>query len=516
MRANTTRGVAEPGAETTAPPAGAPGASGAGPTQAAAGGPAGSFGGVLGALLANARDLTYQCMRCGFCLPACPTYRETLLETEGPRGRIQLVRAAAEGRIGLLEIAAHLDLCIGCRACETACPAGVQYGAILEQVRPAIEERAPRRPVERWARTLGIGVVLGHPAGIRWARWGLWLYQRSGLAALVRATGLLRRLAPAMARLEEVLPRQPAPWVRTATHRPAGGAGAPRVAASPGGGVGRRRVAFFEGCVQSAALFEVNRAAVRVLRAAGFEVVVPQGQGCCGAVHAHAGQYERALEQARRNIAVFERVDADYVVNIAGGCGAAMKEYPEWFERERAARAAAAGGHGSPANGAAADGVPAAGGDGWVERARRLAARVRDFSELLADHPLPPMGPVDATVTYQDSCHLRNVQKIVSEPRRLLQRVPGLRYVELPGADRCCGAGGIYNLTQPAMSARVLEEKMEQVRATGASILAVANTPCHLQLLVGARSSGLAREGLKVRHIAEILDEALAKGPKGG
>lgn len=441
------------------------------------------------AWLDAAGELTYQCIRCGFCLSACPTYGQTLLEPESPRGRIALVRAAYEGGLSLSDIAPHLDLCIGCRACETACPAGVPYGAILEQARAAIETQVARPWPERLARRLGIGRILGSPRGLRLGRWLLWAYEATGLRRAVRATGLLQRLWPAMGQLEAVLPPVPAPW-RTGRSRASGArTDVPR----------RGRVAFFLGCVQEMALGEVNRAAIRVLEAAGFEVVVPPGQGCCGAVHAHAGQLEQAVRQACRNIEAFERVQADYVVNIAGGCGAQLKEYPKLLAHARDGELGR-----DPER------------QRWLERARRFSERVRDFSELLADVPLPPMGRLEGVVTYQDSCHLRHVQRVVEPPRRLLRRIPGLTYVELPEADRCCGAGGIYNLTQPEMSAQVLERKMAHVRATGATILAVANTPCHLQLLVGARKSGLDREGLRVRHIAELLDEAIARGRVSG
>lgn len=445
------------------------------------------------ALLEAAGDLTYRCIRCGFCLPACPTYGQTLLEPESPRGRIALVRAAFEGALALADVAPHLDACIGCRACETACPAGVPYGAILEQARAAIEAEAPgrRRWVERVARRVGVGWLLGSPRMLGAARWLLWLYQVSGLQRVVRATGLLARLAPALGRLEAVLPPVPPPW-RRGGRVASQGMGSP---ASDGAAGSRGRVAFFLGCVQEVALAEVNRAAIRVLEAAGFEVVVPPGQGCCGAVHAHAGQLERAARQARRNIEAFERVQADWIVSIAGGCGAQLKEYPALLAHAAGARRAGAGQE-----------------TGWLERARRFSQRVRDFTELLADAPLPPLGPLEGVVTYQDSCHLRHVQRVIDPPRQLLRRIPGLRYVELPEADRCCGAGGIYNLTQPEMSQQVLDRKMAHVRGTGATILAVANTPCHLQLLVGARRSGLYRQGLQVRDIAELLDEAIRRG----
>lgn len=460
--------------------------------------------------LSDAAEFAYHCIRCGFCLPACPTYGETLLETESPRGRIALVRAAAEGVLPIAEIAPHLDLCIGCRACEAACPAGVPYGQLLEHARAAIEQSVARPIWERAARRLGIGWALGSPRMLKLAAFTLWLYQASGLQKLVRASRLLRLISPAAAELESVLPTLRPPWQR----RPARGLATSRVA-NP---ARRPRVAFFLGCVQEVALDSVSQAAMRVLEAAGFEVVVPEGQGCCGAVHAHAGQLDRARDQAKRNIAAFEQVGADWIVNIAGGCGAALKEYPSLLAHGPGGLPASS--HAGASEGSAPPGASAASGrggsDGWVERARRFSERVRDFSELLADAPLPPMGPLEGVVTYQDSCHLRHVQKIADPPRRLLRRIPGLEYVELPEADRCCGAGGIYNLTEPAMSRQVLERKMAHVRSTGATIVAVANTPCHLQMLVGVRRSGLDRRGVQVRHIAELLDEAIARGRREG
>lgn len=420
-------------------------------------------------------DATIQCMRCGSCLAVCPTYRQTTLETQSPRGRIQLVRSVAEGHLAVGEILPALDLCIGCRACEVACPAGVAYGRILEESRAELEPRRRRSLLERLIRALTLRHILGRPGGIRLGRWLVRLYTLLGIQWLVRATGLLKRLAPSLAEMESVLPRRP----RRSRSRS-------RRLSQPDGP--QPRIAFFQGCVQEIAFRHVNEAAVRVLQAAGCEVVFPRRQGCCGAVHVHTGEREAALEQARRNIEAFEEVEADWIVSIAGGCGAALEEYPTWFE-------------GDPE---------------WEERARAFARRHRDFNELVVDLPLPPMEPLDEVVTYQDSCHLRNVQKVIDPPRRLLQRIPGVRYVELAHADQCCGAGGVYTLTQPEMSRQVLDAKMAEVAATGATVLAVANTPCHLQLLLGARRLAQGRVGgagarhtVQVLHVAELLDRAL-------
>lgn len=420
-------------------------------------------------------DEAIQCMRCGFCLAVCPTYQMTGLETQSPRGRIQLVRSAAEGLLDPAAMLPALDLCIGCRACEPACPAGVSYGRILEESRAELEPRRPRPFLERLVWRVALRGLLGRPGGIRLSRWLYRLYRGLGLQWLVRQTRLLERLVPPLGEMEAVLPGKAGR--RRSRARVEGVRGGPRL-----------RVAFFQGCVQEIALRHVNEAAVRVLEAAGCQVLFPSGQGCCGAVHTHMGEREAARAQARRNIEAFEALKADLIVSVAGGCGAALKEYPQWF----------------------------AGDPQWEARAQAFSSRCRDFTELVDQLPLPEMAPFEAVVTYQDSCHLRNVQKVVDPPRRLLQQVPGLRYVELPGAAQCCGAGGVYTLTQPAMSREILDAKMAQVVEVGASVLAVANTPCHLQLLAGARrlAQGQVAGGLKaprvtVLHVAEILDQAL-------
>ena len=415
-----------------------------------------------------------QCMRCGFCLAVCPTYQRTGVESQSPRGRVHLVRSAAQGLLEPEAILPALDLCIGCRACEVACPAGVPYGRILEESRAALEPRRPRPFFHRLLWRVALRGLLGRPGGIRLSGWLYRLYQAVGIQWLVRRTGILQRLSPSLAEMEAVLPGRRSRWTSRASGRTVEGC--------------RPKVAFFQGCVQEIVLRHVNEAAVRVLEAAGCEVVFPAGQGCCGAVHTHLGDREAALAQARRNIRAFEAADADWIVSIAGGCGAALKEYAQWF----------------------------AGDPRWEARAQAFSSRCRDFTELMDELPLPDMAPFEAVVTYQDSCHLRNVQKVVDPPRRLLQRVPGLTYVELPGAGQCCGAGGVYTLTQPAMSREILDAKMAQVAQVGASVLAVANTPCHLQLLVGARRLARSADGagaktarIEVLHVAEILDRAL-------
>lgn len=426
----------------------------------------------LSALLRE--DELVQCMRCGFCLSACPTYKLYGRETNSPRGRIALANAVLRGEISLADITLPLDQCIGCRACETACPAGVHYGTILEAARATSEPLRPRSGLVRFFRKAAFGWVLGTPAGIRLASFGLWFWQASGMARLIRATGLVRAIAgAAAAELDEAMPSVPSPGRRHA----GGGSGT----VFPAVGQRKARVAFFTGCIMEIAFWQENRDSIRLLQAAGCDVVIVPGQGCCGAVHTHAGEERLAHEQARRNIAAFEAAaDCDFIVLAAGGCGAALKEYKDWFRNDPQ----------------------------WAARAAAFSSRVRDLSEVLVAMGPLPLKERAGVVTYQDSCHLRNVQKIAAEPRTLLARIPGTEYVELPGADGCCGAGGIFNVTQPATANLLGDEKIDRLQ-TGAQTLVVANPPCQLHLRSRLKQSGLDRQGYAVKHIATVLREAL-------
>ena len=416
-------------------------------------------------------DILLNCMRCGFCLSSCPTYRLLEVEPASPRGRIALMRAAHEGKLDILDVAPKLDACLGCRACEAVCPAGVPYGQLLEEGRAAVAQRRPNpwyaRFVYKW--------IFGTPAGIKLAGWGLWFYQVTGLRALARGLGLVERIGgKGMAAMEAAVPDGASPLRR-----------AQRQALTPAVGTRRHRVAFFSGCVSDIVFYETNQNAIEVLAAAGCEVEFPKGQGCCGAVHGHSGEHDMAVVQAKRNIAAFEAGGYDYVVNTAGGCGAALKEYGKLLAHDPE----------------------------WAERAAKFSRTVRDFSELLATLEPLPLGEMDGTYTYQDSCHLRNVQKITAQPRNLLKAVPGAKYVELPESDQCCGAAGTYAMTQADNSDRILSRKMQHVVGTGADTVIVVNPPCQLEMIEGVQRAGL-QDKIKVRHIADVLAEALRKGRK--
>ena len=393
-----------------------------------------------------------KCVHCGICLPQCPTYRVLGEEMDSPRGRIYLMRAVAEGRIEPTRTyARHLDLCLGCRACETACPSGVRFGSLLETARGELRRRGPppgRRLLDRFIYALfpepgRIGVALGL----------LRLYRRSGLSRLVRATGALK-LVPRLAAMEgllgEVERAEPLPSL------------------IPARGRRRGRVGLLTGCVQRHLYPGVNRATARVLALAGWEVVVPRTQGCCGALELHAGRIDDFRARARRLVATFGG-DIDWIVTNAAGCGSAMKEYGR-----------------------------------WVPEATGFAARTRDVTELLADAELP-LGPLELTVTYHDPCHLVHGQRVRQEPRALLRRIPRLRLVELVESDLCCGSAGVYNILEPAIARELLELKMARIVESGARVVATGNPGCLMQIAQGVRARGL---DVAVVHPVELLARA--------
>jgi glycolate oxidase iron-sulfur subunit len=409
-----------------------------------------------------------QCVHCGLCLAYCPTFSELGTEMDSPRGRIFMIKSLAEGRMSLTDpTVEHLSLCLDCRACETVCPSGVPYGRLIEAAKAEIERQRPGGAVRRAFRWLNFGLLLGSPRVLRAAAAGLRFYQASGLQSLVRRSGLVKLLPGTLPAWEALLPPMP----RAADRAPL-----PALIAAEG--VRRGRVALLTGCVQSVVFGAHNRATARILAKNGFEVVVPSGQGCCGALNAHGGDHGRALAMAKRTIEVFEAARVDAVVVNTSGCGAHMKAYGALLADDPA----------------------------WAERARRFAATVQDISELLAKAPLRgPLRAVPMTATYHDPCHVVHGQKIKKEPRQLLAQVPGLTLVELPESDWCCGSAGIYNLTQPEMATRLLARKVGHVESTGAQAVVTANPGCILQIQQGLRERG--RE-VAVLHLVEILDRA--------
>ncbi len=394
-----------------------------------------------------------ECVHCGLCLNACPTYVELGTEMDSPRGRIHLIRALEEGTLWLTkDVVRHIDLCLGCRACETACPSGVQYGHIIEQARAYVETTYRRPWWDRWRRH-AVAAVFPYPQRLRAFLMPVRALQRTWLWPLVR------RAVPAAALIPVLRPVAPLPEVTPAR--------APQ----------RARVGLLAGCVARELFAETNRASVRVLARNGVAVEVPATQGCCGALHLHNGDPDAARRFARHNIDAFAD-DLDAIVVNAAGCGAAMKDY----------------------------GALLADDPRYAERARRFAARVRDITQFLAALPVQaPRRAIEARATYHDACHLAHGQQVRAEPRALLRLIPGLDLVELPESDLCCGSAGSYNLTEGRMSRRLLERKIDNIVRTGATCVVSANPGCSLQIEAGLRARGLST---RVAHPVELLDEA--------
>ena len=399
------------------------------------------------------RSLLRQCVHCGLCLDACPTYQELGTESDSPRGRIHLIDAVAAGRLPMsAAVVRHLDLCLGCRACETACPSGVSYGTILEGARVEIEADGVRTAVDRWRRRLLLE-VFPYPARLR---------RLLAVVRLLRGVGVWRWIEAVLpaARLLPVVPVLPG-------LRPSGASGAER-----------GRVSLLVGCVTAAMQPALNAAAVRVLNRGGIAVDIPAAQECCGALHAHAGDMEGARRRARANVDAFGDGAAGVVVTAAG-CGAAMRDYGDWL---------------------AADPL-------YRERAARLAGRVRDVTEAVDDLGLAaPPTTAPRRLTYHDACHLAHAQGVRGAPRGILRRLAGFEFVELPEADTCCGSAGSYNLTESRMAAALARRKVDHIEQLAVDCVAVANPGCAMQIEAELRRRG---SSVRVAHPVELLDEAL-------
>jgi glycolate oxidase iron-sulfur subunit len=407
-----------------------------------------------------------RCVHCGLCLNSCPTYRELHLEMDSPRGRIYQMVQVSNGAPITESYVEHIELCLACRGCETACPSGVKYGRLVEAARAEIEQRTKRPLGTRLLRKLVFEHLLPRPGNLRLAGKALLLYQTSGMQRRVRGSGILKRLGR-LAEIEPLTPNVETPFFFRHLGR-----------VFPAQGERKYRVAFLSGCIANLCFARLNEATVRVLQAHGCEVTIPEGQTCCGALHVHAGLRETARRLARRNIETFLKGDFDAIITNAAGCGSTLKEYDELLDHDPS----------------------------YVDRAREFVARMKDVTEFLASIEVKPrMGEVRATVTYQDSCHLAHGQRIRSAPRQLLNRVPGLKIKEMALSDLCCGSAGIYNIAHTDMAMELLKKKMESINATGAERIVTANPGCILQLRAGVERYG---RGQRVSHVVEILDEA--------
>jgi len=408
------------------------------------------------------------CVHCGLCLNQCPTYRLWGREADSPRGRIKQIELVDQGKLELADsFVEHIDRCLDCRACETACPSGVEYGKLVETARAQIEQHYKRPLGSRLARDFVYRRLLPHPSRIATAARLLRFYQRSGLAVFARAAGILRLLG--LQHRERLLPRIDTEFFFTEMGK-----------TFPPQRQRRARVALFAGCVAQVTFSDLNRATLRVLRANGCEVVVPAAQVCCGALANHAGVRDVARELAQANFEAFPVDEFDAIITNAAGCGSMLKEYTHLFAVDQEAHA----------------------------RAAKFAGKMRDVTEFLAELGLTaPLRPVPLRVTYQDSCHLAHGQKISEAPRKLIRAVPGVELVEMPLPDQCCGSAGVYNVTETAASLELLSKKMDCVKQENVQAIVTANPGCILQLRAGAAIHGTDHE---VLHVVELLDRSIS------
>ena len=412
-----------------------------------------------------AREIIDKCVHCGFCLPVCPTYVLWHEEMDSPRGRIYLMRMAADGAAEMNEKwVGHLDACLGCMACMTACPSGVDYGKLIEATRAQIERNHPRSAAERAYRRM-IFSTFTVPSRLRALLMPLRVYQKAGLQALVRKTGLLKLLPKRLRSMESLLPRLEK------------GEALPEV--TPAQGAKRQRVGMLTGCVQSVFFPQVNAATARVLAAEGCEVVAPADQSCCGALLVHAGEEEQAMVFARRTIDAFERAKVDTIIVNAAGCGSTMKEYGHLLRDDPQ----------------------------YAARAREFSAKCRDVSEFLAGiEPRSPRNPLKMRVAYHDSCHLQHAQGVRSQPRALLARIPQIEILEIPEAAVCCGSAGIYNLVQPDAATELGDRKAQNVAGLKPDAVVSGNPGCLLQLRTSLERTG---KPIPVLHTIELLDASI-------
>lgn len=406
-----------------------------------------------------------RCVHCGFCLQQCPTYLQLGMETDSPRGRIHLINAISDGAVEpTAALTQHLDLCLQCRACETACPSGVSFGRIMESGRAMIVQQGKAPRSWRLRSTL-LSLLLPYPKRLAFVFGLLRFYQRVGVQRLLRVSGILRALPGGLGEAESQLPGIEHEAFDLAAERS-------RV------GEPMARVALLTGCVMPYLYPRTHAATVRVLARQGVEVIDVPAQRCCGALSLHSGDRRTGRDLARRNIDAFRAADVDAVIVNSAGCGASLKEYGELLAEDPA----------------------------YADKAAAFSSSVRDVTEYLSEIGLRnPTASLDVKVTYQDSCHLVHGQKVRSAPRELLCAIPGLELIEMRTPDRCCGSAGIYSFAQQEMSRRLLDEKMVDVGGTGAPVIVTANPGCMMQLEAGLRRHGMRG---RVVHVVELLDEA--------
>lgn len=410
------------------------------------------------------RELVDDCVHCGFCLPTCPTYDLWGEEMDSPRGRIYLMKEGLEGEPLTDTMVGHFDACLGCMACVSACPSGVQYGTLITETRAQVERRHERGKWERLMRT-AIFTLFPYPRRLRALRGPLALYQRLGLAKLAKKSGLVAKLPAGLQAMESLAP--PITRAPKLGHR------------VPARGKRRATIGMITGCVQSAFFPDVNAATARILAAEGCDVVIPRAQGCCGALSEHSGREAEAVKFARDLLDVFERSNVDYVVINSAGCGSTLKEYPRLLQDDPE----------------------------YAAKAEKFSARVRDIAELLVElGPVAERHPLPVEVAYHDACHLAHGQGIRSQPRELLRAIPGLEIREISRGELCCGSAGVYNLLQPEPARELGDRKADHVLATGARLLVTANPGCSMQIRTALERRG---EHLAMAHTVQVLDASI-------
>ncbi|PGS43315.1 glycolate oxidase [Bacillus cereus] len=419
-------------------------------------------------------DELLNCMRCGFCLPTCPTYIQSgYKESHSPRGRIALMKAVVDGLIEPDEdVENTLNVCLGCRACEPVCPSGVNYGHLLEETRDIINQNKKFSVPVKAVRKVVFEGLFPHQNRMRTLTGLIGFYQSSGLQTLTHKTGIMKLFPETLATMDLVLPK--VPKMKEMKDRPA---------FLPAESTKKKQVAFFTGCLMDTMFLETNNATMKLLQLAGCDIVIPKTQSCCGALHGHAGEKSGAKELAKRNIKAFEDLNIDYIITNAGGCGAYLVDYDYLLKDDPQ----------------------------WAERAKQFVSKIKDITAILVEldfHKRNDLRLKPQIITYQDSCHLRNVMRTSSEPRMLLEAIQGATYREMKDADRCCGSAGIYNIVHSELSMEFLDYKMDRVHETEAATIVTANPGCLLQMKLGIEREGLSHK-MRGIHIVDLLLEAI-------
>ncbi|MEH7129545.1 (Fe-S)-binding protein [Neobacillus drentensis] len=416
-------------------------------------------------------DETSKCVQCGYCLPVCPTYLTMKKETHSPRGRINLIKMVGEGRITDLTVLEDpINLCLGCRACEVACPTEVEYGSILEAAKVALEKRKTYSVPIRMIRKTVLNKIFPSKSSLNLISNSYWLFEKTGLKKVMRKTNAMKKLPYHLGEFEATMPPAVSPKIRSEF-------------GSFVKAKGERKyvVAFFTGCVMDAMFKKINNLSIKLLSEVGCDVYIAEKQTCCGALHAHTGEMDDAKELAKKNITAFEEVNADYIVNNAGGCGAMLHEYSELLKDE----------------------------PDWKERAAVFSSKSKDISQILvACGGIKNIKPrSNERITYQRSCHMTNVQKVTEEPLQLLKCIPEVELVEMKNANMCCGSAGIYNIVNYDESMKILDEKMKNMKETKANVIITTNPGCLIQMKLGVERENLS-DSVKALHLIEYLAEA--------